>query len=73
MSTKIYAILDTSTNEFCSFNGRNSWSATNAMQSSFHASQKYQKLADKVKWKEQTQYIAVELTEYYFNMKGLEK
>lgn len=63
--TKIFAILDTDTDSFCVFNGRNSWSALNALQSSFHAAQKYRLLEDKMKWKEQTRYVAVELTEYY--------
>lgn len=73
MSTKIFAILDTETNEFRVFNSRNSWSALNALQSSFHAGQKYWSVDRKVKWKEQTRYIAVELSDYYFMYKSLEK
>ena len=70
--TKIYSILDTETNQFCVFNSRNSWSALNALQSSFHAGQKYRLPEEKVKWKEQTRWIAVELSEYYFMYKQLE-
>ena len=70
--TKIYSILDTETNQFCVFNNRNSWSALNALQSSFHAGQKYSR-APVIKWKEQKRWIAVELSEYYFMYKSLEK
>lgn len=68
----IYAILDTTTGRFAEFNSKIAWKAKNSLQSSFHAGQKYWRKEDQVKWKEQTRWIAVELTEAYFRLEGLE-
>jgi hypothetical protein len=71
--TSIYAILDTETGRFAEFNGKIAWKAKNSLQSSFHAGQKYWHKDKQVRWKEQTRWIAVELTEPYFRLEGLEK
>jgi hypothetical protein len=70
---KIYAILDTATGLFSEWNGKIAWKAKNSLQSSFHAGQKYWAKDKQVKWKEQTRWVAVELTEAYYRLEGLEK
>ena len=70
---KIYAILNKNTGELDSFNGKVAWASLGALQSSFHASQKYKHDFDKLRWKEQDNYCAVDLTEAYYRLEGLEK
>lgn len=73
MTVKIYGILDTETNKFCCFNSRVAWSSLSALQSSFHAGQKYWPKEQRLKWKEQTRFVAIELTEPYFILEDLHK
>jgi hypothetical protein len=64
---KIYAIINNETGLFAEFNGKIAWKSLSALQSSFHAGQKYWAKDRHVRWKEQDKYKAVELTEYYYD------
>lgn len=69
----IYAILEKQTNQFVRFNGKLCWGSMSALQSSFHAGQKYWAKENQVKWKEQDCWKAVNLTEAYYRLEGLMK
>lgn len=75
--TEIYAILDTEKGDFISFNSKRAWIRVGAAKNAFGLHMP--RLVDErgypiyQRFDEQTRYKIVELTEYYFMYKQLEK
>ncbi len=73
--TKIFAILDTETNQFVKMpSGKVAWESTGAAKSAFLLHMvSYDKNWKKPKFEEQSRYKIVELTEYYWMYKELQE
>ncbi len=71
--TKIYAILDTETELFVTYNSKCAWSKAGNAKNAFSQHQPYDKDWKRLKFEEQTRYKIVELTEYYWMYKGLQE
>ncbi len=82
MGNKIYAILDTSTNEFVSFNSKCAWSKAGNAKNAFGCHMPRDRNYEQQRFDEQERHKLIELTEYFYAnaeeddedvMKGLEK
>lgn len=71
--TQIFAILDTETDEFVRMqSGKVAWESTGAAKNAFKLHKmEYDSNWKKPKFEDQTQYVIVNLSEYYFMYKGL--
>lgn len=71
----IYAILDTQTNQFVSYNSKCAWSKAGNAKNAFamHSGSRYAPHGARPYFDEQDRYVIVELSEYYFMYKQLEK
>jgi len=69
---KIFAILDSETNTFISYNSKCAWSKAGNAKNAFSQHAPYDKGWNRLKFDEQTRFVIVELTEPYFRLKGLE-
>ena len=71
--TKIYVILDTETDQFMSFGSKCAWLKEGFAKAAFQCHYvKYDKNWKKPKFEEQSRFVVVDLSEYYFMYKQLE-